>query len=49
MITLREWWSGSYRVGDDADHGLGTGSGAGVGQRGHDGGVGVKQVIAGHS
>lgn len=40
---------GVDRVGDDTDHSLGTVARAGVDQGGHDGGVGVEEVIAGHA
>lgn len=39
----------THRVGDDADHGLRAVAGTGVGQGGHNGGVGVEQIIAGHA
>lgn len=40
---------GTHRIGNDADHGLGAVLGAGSRQGGHNGGVGVEQVIPGHA
>lgn len=41
--------SRTHRIRNDADHGLGAMLGAGRGQGGHDGGIGVEQVIPGHA
>lgn len=38
-----------YRVGDDQDVGLGGSLGSGLGEVADDGGVGVEQVVTGHT
>ena len=39
----------AHRVGDDADHGLRAVASTGVSQGGHDGSVGVEQIVTGHA
>lgn len=39
----------TYRVGDDQDVGLGGSLGSGLGEVADDGGVGVEEVVTGHT